>query len=114
MASDEQRVGIGGVRVPEYLRPSYANYVNVNHTPWDFRLMFALVKTPMPGDEEARIRAEAEGEAPQLHPEAVAEVVIPANLMHGLIAALQENFSTYMNQFGPPGMDPEGPRTQEE
>lgn len=81
----------------------YANFVNVNHTPWDFRLMFAVVKTPMPGTEQEQFEGE-------IRPEAIAEVIIPASLMHGLISALQSNFSSYLEQFGPPGMEPEGPR----
>lgn len=96
---------LGGVEFPDYLRPTYANFANVNHTPWDFRIMFALVTTPLPGQEQNAALAEGE-----THPKAVAEIILPANLMHGFISALQENFSKYLTQFGPPGMDPEGPR----
>ena len=104
-SNEEQGVGVGPTDVPDYLRPTYANFVNVNHTPWDFRLMFALVKAPMPGTEQdAAVANQA------VHPEAVAEIILPANLMHGLISALQENFSKYLTSFGPPGLDPEGPR----
>lgn len=104
MANGEQ-VGIGNVRVPDYLRPTYANYVNVNHSPWDFRMTFCVVKLPVPGEE-----ADSVQESGRISPEAVADIILPANLMHGFIAALQENFSRYLDQFGAPGMDPEGPR----
>lgn len=105
----EQKVQLGPVSMPEHLRPTYANFVNVNHTPWDFRLLFAVVRTPMPGEEAA-----AAQEAGAVRPQGVAEVILPANLMHGLIAALQTNFSTYLDQFGPPGMEPEGPTPRSE
>jgi Protein of unknown function (DUF3467) len=106
VSSDENHgVGLGPIDVPDYLRPTYANYVNVNHTPWDVRLMFALVKAPMPGaEQDAAVVAQA------IRPEAVAEIILPANLMHGFISALQENFSNYLTSYGPPGLDPEGPR----
>jgi hypothetical protein len=104
MADDEGRVGIEGLTVPEHLRPIYANYVNVNHTPWDFRLVFGVVRTPVPGPEREQVlQAEA------LYAEAVAELILPANLMHGFLTALQENFSRYLEQYGPPGLDPAGP-----
>lgn len=106
---NSDQLGIGPVEVPEHLRAHYANFVNINHTPWDFRLVFAVVKAPMPGHEAEA--AQAEG---SLHPEAVAEVVIPANLIHGLIMALQTNFDRYLEHFGVPGMNPQGPQQQQE
>ncbi|MGH2768436.1 MAG: DUF3467 domain-containing protein [Actinomycetota bacterium] len=102
MTDEEQGLQIGGVLVPDHLRPIYANYVNVNHTPWDFRLTFALLKVRMPGPE-----AEAAGQT--LMADAVADIMIPANLMYGLIAALRTNYERYLEAFGPPGMEPEGP-----
>lgn len=105
MAEQEGRAGIGPVHIPDYLRPTYANFANVNHTPWDFRLLFAVVRAPMPGLEQEAVQAEG-----RIHPDAVAEIILPANLMHGFISALQTNFSQYLEQYGPPGMDPEGPR----
>ena len=109
VAQEEGRAGIGGVRVPDYLRPTYANFLNVNHTPWDFRLMFAVVKAPMPGGEQEAVMA-----AGEVNPDAVAEIIIPANLMHGLIGALQQGFSRYLAEYGPPGIDPSGPQPQAE
>jgi hypothetical protein len=110
MADDEhgEILGIGGMHVPDYLRPTYANFVNVNHSPWDFRLTFGVLKVPVPGEEADAARDEG-----QLRPEAVADVIIPANLMHGFISALQDNFSGYLDSFGAPGLDPEGPRPPE-
>jgi hypothetical protein len=107
MGEDEQRARIGGIRMPDYLRPTYANFVNVNHTPWDFRLAFGILRSPMPGSE-------LDSSGGLVEPEGVADLIIPANLMHGLISALQTNFSQYLEQFGPPGLDPEGPRPPQE
>jgi hypothetical protein len=63
MADEEEKAALGGVESPDYLRPIYANFVNVNHTPWDFRLVFAVLTTPMPGPER-------EGMGTELHPHA--------------------------------------------
>ncbi|HEX5583730.1 DUF3467 domain-containing protein [Gaiella sp.] len=104
MPDDADKVGIGPVDVPEHLRAHYANYLTINHTPWDFRLVFAVMKAPTPGDEAAA--AQERG----IRPQAVSEVIVPANLMHGLISAMQGSFGKYLDQYGPPGMDKEGPR----
>lgn len=102
------QVKIGSIALPEYLRPTYANFVNVNHTPWDFRLTFAVVRTPLEGE----VGPDEDGNL-EIHPEGVSEVIIPANLVFGLISALKENFDRYVGTYGAPGMDPEGPRTSE-
>jgi hypothetical protein len=105
----DDRRPLGGVEFPDFAKAMYANFVNVNHTPWDFRLVFAVVKAPMPGQEMQAAASEGE-----VHPQAIADIIIPANLMHGLISALQDNFSKYLSQYGPPGLDPEGPRPPEQ
>ena len=100
----EERLPIGNVRFPEYLRPIYANFVSVNYTPWDFRLTFGVLKPPLAGAE-----AEQAAQAGAVQPEVVADIILPANLMHGLIGALRETFDRYIGQYGAPGMNPEGP-----
>jgi hypothetical protein len=111
MAEEEEEEGrrgqIAGIRIPDYLRPVYANYANINHTPWDFRLTFALARAPVPGPER-----EAVGE--RIEPDAVADVIVPANVVHGLIMALQQNYNKYLERFGPPGFQTEGPQPQAE
>jgi hypothetical protein len=107
--TDDDKIDLGPVEIPDHLRAQYANFVNVNHTPWDFRLVFAVVKSPMPGHE-----TDAAKSAGEIHPQAVAELIIPANLIHGVISALQSNFSMYLEKYGVPGLDPEGPRADEE
>ena len=104
----EGQARIGGIEFPDYLRPVYANHVQVNHTPWDFRLTFSVLRAPVPGQEQDEVNKKGG----VVHPEAIADIIVPANLMHGLIAALQTNFSSYLDQFGPPGLNPEGPEPQ--
>jgi len=101
----ERQFTIGGPRAPDYLRPIYANVVNVNHTPWDFRLAFALVRSPLPGAEAAAVETVGE-----ITPEVVADIMIPANLMAGFMTALKQNFDRYLESYGVPGMEPGGPR----
>jgi hypothetical protein len=105
---DGEQLPIGGIRFPEYLRPIYANYMNVNYTPWDFRLTFGVLKTPMPGAE-----VEQAQQAGTVEPEAVADLILPANLMHGLIGVLTQGFDRYIEQYGAPGINPEGPEQRE-
>jgi len=78
--------------------------VNVTYTPWDFRMTFGVLKTPLPGSE-----VEQAQQAQQVQPEAVADLILPANLIHGVIGALREGFDRYIEQYGAPGMNPEGP-----
>ena len=102
MSDGEERaqVGIGPVEMPDYLRPVYSNFVNVSHTPWDYRLVFAQIRPP---SDPAQALAEG------VRPEGVAEVIIPANLMAGLMTALKQNFDRYVSNYGVPGMEPGGP-----
>ncbi len=110
MPDDEAQLRISGIRFPDFLRPTYANYINVNHTPWDFRVTFAVLKTPTPGTEMEQAQ---QGEVLVTQPEAVADIIIPANLVHGFISALRENFDRYIEVFGAPGINPEGPERRE-
>jgi Protein of unknown function (DUF3467) len=111
LAGDEEaQLRISGIRFPDYLRPTYANFINVNHTPWDFRVTFAVLKTPVLGTEMEQAQ---QGEVMVTQPEAVADLIIPANLVHGFISALRENFDRYIDAFGAPGINPEGPEQRE-
>jgi hypothetical protein len=100
---EEQQVAvsIGPPVEPEYLRPIYANGLQINHGPHDFRLLFWHLRIPTHIDS---------GESPvHVQPQAVAEVIVPATLMHALITTMKQNFDTYLDRFGPPGMEPQGP-----
>jgi Protein of unknown function (DUF3467) len=103
VTDDGRAVEIGGMAVPDYLRPTYANYANVAHTPFDFRVTFAVLKAPRPGAETQRVE-----EAGFIEPEAVAELILPVGVVPGLIAALRESYEKYLDQFGVPGMGRDG------
>jgi len=104
VAEEGDLVQFGGISSPDYLRPIYANYANVGLTPHDFRLTFALLKSPRPGDEQEQVAAEG-----VLHPEAVADIIVPVNLVQGLITALRSSLEQHLNQYGVPGLtDPGG------
>jgi Protein of unknown function (DUF3467) len=98
------QVAVGPPVEPDYLRPVYANSANINFTPHDFRLMFSLFLSPL----QIPVEAVEEGTV-QVHPQAVAHVVVPASLMHALISLLQAQFNEYLRQFGPPGLEVTGP-----
>jgi hypothetical protein len=99
----QAQASIGPIQVPDYLRPVYANYALVNSTPWDFRMVFALVRTPLPD-------LRAPDEAPlEVNPDAVAEIIIPANLIAPFLTALKNNFDGYIRLYGPPGLEPGQP-----
>lgn len=95
---------IGPLNLPDYLRPVYANFVNVGCTPWDFRFVFGVLKAPTPGAELDEVSA-----AGAVRPEAVADIILPANLIFGFMSALQNVWNKYNEQYGVPGMNPEGP-----
>lgn len=101
----EFQASVGVPTEPDYLRPVYSNHLNVNYTPHDFRFMFSLLEIPLEVPTDAAVEGKVE-----LHPHAVANVVVPASLMHALMSLLQQQFGRYLTQFGPPGLDPQGPR----
>jgi hypothetical protein len=100
------RLDLGDVVSPDYLRPVYSNFAIVGHTPYDFRLTFALVKAPRPGSEVDDVLT-----AGKLSPEAVADMVIPLGMVPGLIHALQTNYTEYLKNYGIPGLE-QGPQQE--
>lgn len=104
MAEEGVQASVGPPILPDFMRPTYSNTVNVSFTPHDFRMVFSLLAVPFNPPEGAE-----QGSPIQLHPQAVADVLIPASVMHAFIGALNEAFGHYLNQFGAPGLDPEGP-----
>jgi hypothetical protein len=106
--SDEAlQVSVGAPVEPDFLRPVYANQLNMTFTPHDFKLTFSYLalpnEPPVPGPDGTV----------QIRPTAVASVVIPATLMHALMSVFNTQFDKYLQQFGPPGMDPTGPGGQQ-
>lgn len=108
MAEGEKDIplSVGDIVSPDYLRPIYSNFAMVGHTPYDFRLTFALVRALRPGPETDQARV-----AGKLSPEAVADVVIPVGMVPGLIQALQTNYMGYLKNYGIPGLE-QGPQQE--
>jgi hypothetical protein len=59
------------------------------------------------------VDAGKQGKPLEVHPTAVADVVVPAAVMHAFISLLQRQFDQYLNQYGAPGLNPEGPASPE-
>lgn len=96
-------LALGPISAPDYLRPAYANFASVGHTPFDFRITFAILKALRPGPEMEQAVAEH-----QVRPEAVADIVVPIGVVPGLISALKENYTMYLDRYGIPGMEQGG------
>lgn len=87
-------IQIGPPTVPDFVRPSYANSVNVTFTPHDFLFVFSQLSMPIdlePGSERT------------ISPTAQCEVIIPASVMNGLIDLLKRQLDAYLENFGLPG-----------
>ena len=100
---NEVTVSVGEPDMPEFLRPIYANQINVVFAPHDFRMIFSVFTPPVgppPGSETGAV---------ELHPTAVADILLPATVMHAFIGLLNQQFARYLDQFGAPGLNPEGP-----
>ncbi len=72
--------------------PIYANYVLVNHTPWDFMFHFGNFFIP---PEVPKEPAEYEFEV-----KSVARITVPTTLIKGIVRALQTNIETYESIHG--------------
>jgi hypothetical protein len=74
----------------------YANFCAIQNSPFDFSLTFCEM---MPvGEKEIR---EAQKTRTVRAP-VRAKLVVPVQMIPGLIGALQENFRLYQQSFGPP------------
>ncbi|HET7292142.1 MAG TPA: DUF3467 domain-containing protein [Vicinamibacteria bacterium] len=74
----------------------YANFCSIQHSPFDFTLTFCEM-LPL-GEREIR-------EAQSTHTVRApvkARMVIPVQLVPGLIGALQENYKLFQDAYGPP------------
>jgi hypothetical protein len=73
----------------------YSNFCSIQHSPFDFTLTFCEM-LPL-GEREIR-------QAEQSHTVRApvkARLVVPVQLVPGLIAALQENFKLFQDAYGP-------------
>ena len=74
----------------------YSNFCSIQNSPFDFTLTFC----EMLPHRRARDPA-GPGHPPRQAP-VRARLVVPVQMIPGLIAALQENFRLYQESFGPP------------
>ena len=70
----------------------YSNFCAIQNSPFDFTLSFCEM-LPL-GEKQVK-------EAQATH-FVKARMVVPAQMIPGLIAALQDNFRLYQESFGPP------------
>ncbi len=73
----------------------YSNFCGIQHSPFDFTLTFC----EMPPIGERQI-IEAQ-ESNVVRAPVRARLVVPVQMIPGLVAALQENFRLYQESFGP-------------
>lgn len=103
MPNDDQsvEVHVAPPEVGDFVRPIYANAINMNHTPHDFRIVFSQLSIPLEDPPP--------GERLELTPQAVADIRIPAGVMYALLGVMKDQFDKYLTAYGPPNMNPEGP-----
>jgi len=70
---------------------TYANFMQVNHTAWDFTLHFGHMVIPTEVPEKTR----------DLEVKLVARITVPATLIRSIITALQTNLEVFEKAFGP-------------
>jgi hypothetical protein len=74
----------------------YSNFCSIQNSPFDFTLTFCEMH-PIGERELQQAQASHVVKAP-----VKARLVVPVQMLPGLIAALQENFRLYQESFGPP------------
>lgn len=79
----------------EPLESVYANFCAVSHTPFDFTLTFCQMR-PL---NEKDLEGVPEGETRTIPAPVKVKVVVPANLIPALGAALQENLRIYKDAY---------------
>jgi hypothetical protein len=74
----------------------YSNFCSVQNSPFDFTLTFCEM-LPISEREVHQAQSTHVVKAPVR-----ARMVVPVQMIPGLIAALQDNFRLYQESFGPP------------
>ena len=95
---DEERRSVNFTVVPDEdatIPRTYSNFCSIQNSPLDFTLTFCEM---LPLSERELQQAESSHvvKAPVR-----VRVVVPVQMLPGLIAALQENFRLYQESFGP-------------
>ena len=95
----EDRIQLNFTVVPDEdpsVQRIYSNFCAIHHSPFDFTLTFCEM-LPL-GEKQVR-----EAQTTQTVKAPVrAKLVVPVQMVPGLIAALQDNFRLYQESFGPP------------
>ena len=94
----EERKGVDFTVVPEddiTVPRVYSNFCSIQNSPFDFTLTFCEM-LPLGEREIKQAQATHLVRAPVR-----ARMVVPVQMIPGLIAALQENFRLYQESFGP-------------
>jgi hypothetical protein len=74
----------------------YSNFCGIQHSPFDFTLTFC--EMPPIGEREIHEARESNVVRAPVR----SRLVVPIQMVPGLVAALQENFRIYQESFGPP------------
>lgn len=72
--------------------PIYANFVQVNHTPWDFTLHFGSFFIPPEVPQEAAEFG--------LEVKSVARITVPTKLIKAIVRAIELNIKRHEASFG--------------
>jgi hypothetical protein len=95
---DEPRKPVNFTVIPDEESPQpriYSNFCSIQNSPFDFTLTFCEMH-PLSEREVQGAQSTGVVKAP-----VKARLVVPAQMIPGLIAALQENFRLYQESFGP-------------
>ncbi|HEV8254364.1 MAG TPA: DUF3467 domain-containing protein [Vicinamibacteria bacterium] len=96
---EEERKSVNFTIVPDdegQVPRIYSNFCAIQNSPFDFTLTFCEMQ-PIGERELAQAQSTHVVKAP-----VKARMVVPVQMIPGLIAALQENFRLYQESFGPP------------
>jgi hypothetical protein len=96
---EEERKSVNFTIVPDdegQVPRIYSNFCAIQNSPFDFTLTFCEMQ-PIGERELAQAQSSHVVKAP-----VKARMVVPVQMIPGLIAALQENFRLYQESFGPP------------
>jgi hypothetical protein len=74
----------------------YSNFCAIQHSPFDFTLSFCEMQ-PLGERELQEAQSQSVVKAPVR-----ARLVLPVQMIPGLIAALQENYRLFQEAYGPP------------
>ena len=74
----------------------YSNFCSIQNSPFDFTLTFCEMQ-PI-GEREIQEAQQSQ----TVRAPVKARLVVPVQMIPGLIAALQENYRLYQEAFGPP------------